>query len=112
MVLELRQRQCPSKSERAITKDSGGKDERIIVFLIIHPGKSQSRECYQNGIAEVSDGPSKDHFIGKFGSKGGRKGGCLEFGHYAKECPNGRDTSLDEDNNHSRDIFNDQRNDW
>ena len=35
----------------------------------------------------------------------------IRFGHYAKECPNGRDTSLDDDNNHSRDIFNDQRND-
>ena len=42
---------------------------------------------------EVSDRPSKDHFIGKFGSKGGRKGRCLgyEFGPYAKECPNDRD---------------------
>ena len=64
--------------------------------------------------SETSDGLPKDHFIGKFRSKGGSKGRCLgfnKFGHYAKECPNGRDTSLDEDNNHSRDIFNDQRND-
>jgi len=63
---------------------------------------------------EVSDGLHEDHFIGKFRSEDGRKGGCLgcnKFGHYAKECPNGRDTSLDEDDNHSRDIFNDQRND-
>jgi len=44
----------------------------------------------------------------------GRKGGwfgCNKFDHYVKECLNGRNTSLDEDNNHSRDIFNDQRND-
>ena len=34
------------------------------------------------------------------------------FGRYAKECLNGRDTSLDEDNSHSWDIFNDQKNDW
>ena len=34
-----------------------------------------------------------------------------KFGHYAKECTNGKDTSIDEDNNHSRDIFNDRRND-
>ena len=63
---------------------------------------------------KVSDGLPKDQFIGKSGSKGGRKDkclGCNKFGHYAKECPNGRDTSLDEDKNHSRDIFNDQRND-
>ena len=33
------------------------------------------------------------------------------FSHYVKECPNGRDTSLDDDNNHSKDIFNDRRND-
>jgi len=53
---------------------------------------------------EVSDGLLKDHFIGKLRSKGGRKGRCLDcnkFGHHAKECPKGRDTSLDEDNNHS-----------
>ncbi len=36
---------------------------------------------------------------------------CNKFSHYAKEFPNGRDTSPGEDNNHSRDIFNDQRND-
>jgi len=33
------------------------------------------------------------------------------FDHYVKECSNGRDISPDDDNNHSRDIFNDQRND-
>jgi len=52
----------------------------------------------------------EDLFIGKFRYKGGRKGRCLgynKFGHHALS----RDTSLDEDNNHSRDIFNDQRND-
>jgi len=46
-------------------------------------------------------------------SKGGRKGrclGCNKFSHYV-EYPNGMDTSLDGDNNHSKDIFNDQRND-
>jgi len=36
---------------------------------------------------------------------------CNKFDHYAKECPNGRDTSLHDDNNHSRDIFSDWRND-
>ncbi len=34
-----------------------------------------------------------------------------KFGHYAKECLNGRDTSLDDDDYRSRDILNDQRND-
>ena len=37
---------------------------------------------------------------------GRREGKCLscnKFGHYAKECLNGQDTSLD-DNNHSKDI--------
>ena len=33
------------------------------------------------------------------------------FNHYVKEFLNGRDTSLDDDNNHSKEIFNDQRND-
>ena len=62
----------------------------------------------------VFDGLPKDHFNGNSKSKGGRKGrclGCNKFGHYEKECLNGRDTSLDDDNNYSRDIFNDQRND-
>jgi len=56
----------------------------------------------------------KDHFNGKSGSKGENKDRCLvcnEFGCYARECLNGRKTSLDDDNNHSKDIFNDQRND-
>jgi len=63
---------------------------------------------------EASDGLPKDHFKWRYGSKGGKKDRCLvcnKFGHYVKECPNGRDTSLDEDNNHSKDIFNDRRND-
>eukprot|EP00253_Pinus_taeda_P036683 PITA_36683 len=58
---------------------------------------------------------SKGHFHGKPGSKGGRKGRCFvcnKFGHYARECPNRRDTSHDDDHNHSRGNFNnnDQRN--
>ena len=57
---------------------------------------------------------SNSHFNGKPGSKGGRKGGCFvcnKFGHYARECPNRRDTSHDDDHNHSRGNFNnnDQR---
>ena len=54
---------------------------------------------------KASDGLPKDHFNGKSGSKGGRKGRCLacnKFSDYAKECLDGRDTSLDDDNNHSR----------
>ena len=59
---------------------------------------------------------SKDHFHGKPRFKGGRKGRCFvcnKFGHYARECPNRRDTSHDDDHNHSRGDFNnnnDQRN--
>jgi len=56
------------------------------------------------------DGLPKDHFNGKSGTKGGRKGKFLsynKFSHYMKECSNDRDTSLDDGNNHSRDIFND-----
>ena len=63
---------------------------------------------------ETSDGLPKDHFNEKSRSKGGRKDKyfvCNKLGHYAKECLNVRDTSLDDDNNHSRDIFNDQMND-
>lgn len=51
----------------------------------------------------------KGHFHGKPGSKGGKKGKCFvcnKFGHYARECPNRRDTSHDHDHNHSRGNFN------
>lgn len=50
----------------------------------------------------------------KSGSENRRKGRCLacnKFGHYATKCANRRDTSLDDDNIHSRNIFNDRRND-
>ena len=60
------------------------------ISLLSSQRGSQRKTYYQNGIVEVSDGPSKDYFNGKFGSKGGRKGGCLgcnKFGHYVKECP-------------------------
>eukprot|EP00253_Pinus_taeda_P004549 PITA_04549 len=52
---------------------------------------------------------SKGHFNGKPGSKGGRKGGCFvcnKFGHYARDCPIRRDTSHDDEHNHSRGNFN------
>eukprot|EP00253_Pinus_taeda_P027737 PITA_27737 len=42
---------------------------------------------------------------GKAKSKGGRKGRCFDcnkFGHYGRECPNRKDTSHDNDQNHSR----------
>eukprot|EP00253_Pinus_taeda_P033869 PITA_33869 len=57
----------------------------------------------------------KGHFHGKPRSKGGRKGMCFvcnKLGHYARECPNRRDASHDDDHNHSRGNFNnnDQRN--
>eukprot|EP00253_Pinus_taeda_P032333 PITA_32333 len=57
---------------------------------------------------------SKGHFNGKPGSKGGKKGRCFacnKFGHCARESPNRRDTSHDDDLNHSRGYFNDRRND-
>ena len=57
---------------------------------------------------------SKGHFKGKTGSKGGRKGRCFvcnKFGHYVRECPNRKDTSHDDDQNHSRGNSNhNQRN--
>ena len=52
---------------------------------------------------------SKGHFKGKTESKGGRNGRCFvcnKFGHYARECPNRKDTSHDDDHNHSRGNFN------
>ena len=57
---------------------------------------------------------SQGHFKGKPRSKGGRKGRCFvcnKFGHYARECPNKKDTSHDDDQNHSRgNSNNNQRN--
>eukprot|EP00253_Pinus_taeda_P004195 PITA_04195 len=52
---------------------------------------------------------SKGHFKGKPRLKGGRKGRCFvcnKFGHYARECPNRRDISHDDDHNHSKGNFN------
>ena len=59
---------------------------------------------------------SKGHFKGKPRSKGGRKGRCFvcnKFGHYARKCPNRKDTSHDDDHNQSRGNLNNniQRND-
>eukprot|EP00253_Pinus_taeda_P016392 PITA_16392 len=48
---------------------------------------------------------SKNQSQGIPGFKNGRKGRCFvcnKFGHYSKECPNRRDTSHDDDHNHSR----------
>eukprot|EP00253_Pinus_taeda_P029503 PITA_29503 len=58
---------------------------------------------------------SKKQRQGRPRFKNGRKGRCFvcnKFGHYARECPNRRDTSHDDDHNHSRGNFNnnDQRN--
>jgi len=66
--------------------------------------KGKTREPPSNTLATT-----KNKYI-----KGGRKGRCLaynKFGHYTRECPNTRDTSLDDDNNHSKGIFNDRKND-
>lgn len=57
---------------------------------------------------------SKGQFKGKLRWKGGRKGRCFvcnKFGHYARECPNRKDTSHDDDQNHSKGNSNhNQRN--
>eukprot|EP00253_Pinus_taeda_P032354 PITA_32354 len=47
---------------------------------------------------------SKGHFKGNPAPKVGRKGRCFvcnKFGHYARDCPNRKDTSHDDDQNHS-----------
>lgn len=52
---------------------------------------------------------SKGHFNGKLGSKGGMKGKCFvcdKFGHYAREFPNRRDTSHDDDHNQRNGRYN------
>jgi len=57
----------------------------------------------------INNAGFKGHFNGKPGSKGGKKGKCFvcnKFGHYARECPNRRDTSHDDDHNHFRGNFN------
>jgi len=72
--------------------------------------KSKQRRLSEIPLT-VSSGLPKGHFNGKSGSKGGRKGrclGCNKFGHFARECPNRKDTSHDNDHNHSKGIFNDQ----
>lgn len=57
---------------------------------------------------------SKGHFKGKIRSKGGKKGRffvCNKFGHYERECPNRKDTSHDDNENHSQGNSNhNQRN--
>ena len=91
--------ECKSNHRRQL-----GKEKRIIGFLIplqIHRGWNLSSEYHQNGASEAFDGLPKDHFIGKTGSQGRRKGRCLvcnNFGHYAG-CLTRRGTSLDDDNN-------------
>jgi len=88
----------------------GQKDQWILHSSSNSPRVKSKPRILSEWRSEASYGLPNDHFIGKFRSKGGKKGRCLvcnKFNHYAKECPNGRDTSLDDDRNHSRDIFND-----
>ena len=58
---------------------------------------------------------SKKQCQGRSGFKNGRKGRCFickKFGHYARECPNRRDTPWDDDNNNRNNFRgnNNQRN--
>ena len=73
------------------------------------PSNRGNPTAFSAHALRINNVGSKGHFNGKPGSKGGRKGRCFvcnKFGHYARECPNRRDTSHDDDHNHSRGNFN------
>jgi len=69
------------------------------------PSNRSNPTAFSTHAKRRNNAGSKGHFNGKLGSKGGRKGRCFvcnKFGHYARECPNRRDTSHGDDHNHFR----------
>ena len=80
------------------------------------PSNRSNPTAFSAHAKQRNNARSKGHFNGKPRPKGGRKGRCFvcnKFGHYARECPNRRDTPRDDDyHNNSRGNFNnnDQRN--
>eukprot|EP00253_Pinus_taeda_P022616 PITA_22616 len=73
------------------------------------PSNKGNPTAFSSHAKRRNDSGSKGHFKGKPGSKGGKKGICFvcnKFGHYARECPNRKDTSHDDDQNHSKGNFN------
>jgi len=68
------------------------------------PSSKYNPTAFSSDAKRRNNSGSKGHFKGKTGSKGGRKGRCFifnKFGHYARECPNKKNTSHDDDKNHS-----------
>eukprot|EP00253_Pinus_taeda_P030004 PITA_30004 len=73
------------------------------------PSNRGNPSAFSSHAKRRNNSGSKGHFNGKPRSKGGRKGRCFvcnKFGHHTKECPNRKDTSHDDDHNHSRGNFN------
>eukprot|EP00253_Pinus_taeda_P034667 PITA_34667 len=73
------------------------------------PSNTSNPTTFSARAKRRNNAGSKGHSTRKSGSKGGGKGRCFvcnKFGHYARECPNRRDTSHDDDHNHSRGNFN------
>eukprot|EP00253_Pinus_taeda_P002262 PITA_02262 len=70
-------------------------EEQEIPALKGHPSAFSSHAKRRNNFGAKSKG--------KVGPKGGRKGRCYncnKMGHYARECPNERDSHHDDDQNH------------
>ena len=79
------------------------------------PHNRSNPTAFSAHAKRINNAGSKGYFHGNPGSKGGRKGRCFvcnKFGHCARERPNRRDTSHDDDHNYSKGSFNniDQRN--
>ena len=79
------------------------------------PSNRSNPTAFSTHLKRKNNAGSKKQSQGRLGFKNGRKGRCFvcnKFGHYARECPNRKGTSHDDDHNHSKGNFNnnDKRN--
>jgi len=79
------------------------------------PSNRNDPTTFSTHAKRKNNAGSKNQCQGKSGFEDGRKGRCFicnKFGHYARECPNRRDTPPDDDNNNHNNFRgnNNQRN--
>ena len=76
-------------------------------------GNGSDRTAFTAHVKKKNNGGPRNQNHGRAGRKR-RKGRCYtcnKTGHYARECPNRRDSPRDDDNNNFRGNGN-QRNNW
>eukprot|EP00253_Pinus_taeda_P002446 PITA_02446 len=98
--------------EESLTRCS--QEETRMMELDMHSNRNEPNAFFAHAKKKNNAG-SKKQCQGGPGFKNGRKGRCFicnKFGHYARECPNRRDTPHDDDNHNNNNFRgnNNQRN--